>query len=717
MSAASLSLPEGVLSPTGTGVTPVPVVAHWFTHSDFDEKLSRNKNQNPQTNSKNEEKFVVDDIDTRSVKSDTTVIENLTSEYKNQEEESETTTVQYNHSQHQAHNMSFAGQTKAQVAASEQAQALVMASAPAPIRTPVLAPATVPAPAPAPALAPVPAPVLSPAPVRNQSPAPAPLMDPTPVLSPAPVRDQIMTPTPKKPVPSSKPILPSKSTLNSVATKVQEPKVPNSTPASELDTILTYCTEQGFSSSSAYTSAQGLESSLVQDTAAVQTSSSVLGTQSDPLSAHDEGAGVIIVPQSPAEIRKKFQQQDSFEKSFQRSSEFELSKEFRAGVKGKVRESKESFLKKSNSGKIFEGKELRDLELESIKLHRSDSRNFEDFDQPTFMDTKQEKYCELEDIKRARTRHQENSVTAQAAYSNEKLVRQTELASLSNRKLDVEDAYLFSPTELKEIALREARENELADLARHRNMSETEDNSTLLRERQLKADRLRELAEVANRKPEPENISSSALKEQKIKETRKNELCELSQRQSGEETNSFSVAIEKERRLKEERSIELMALADRKLDIELVTTSRAEQLRQERCEELKEIARLRGTSLSQDASGTEEDREAETGTPELGTEEMRGRVRSTAAIWQERERSAGREGERSTCTTPTRRIGSMFKRDPDYWGREEEEELPAPPSELVNPPPPPRQSSKGKVKEYRHWTGNWKPTSTRQTIH
>merc|ERR1719239_1996927 len=302
MSAASSSLPEGVLSPTGTGVTPVPVVAHWFTHSDFDEKsdsLSRSKSQNPQTNSKIEEKFVVDDIDTRSVKSDTTVIENLTSEYQNQEEEYETTTVQYN--QHQAYNMSTAGRIKAQVAAPEQVPAPVMALAP------VLAPASMQ----------TPAPVLAPAPVRTPAPVlpPAPLMDPTPVMSPASAaaKDQIITPTPKKPAPSSKQIISSNSTLNSDTANVQElMQVHNSKPASGPEAILKYCKKQSASSSSAH----GLESAQVQDTAAVHTLSSVPGTQSDPLSTQDEAAGVIIVPQSPAEIRKKFQQQDSFEKKF-----------------------------------------------------------------------------------------------------------------------------------------------------------------------------------------------------------------------------------------------------------------------------------------------------------------------------------------------------------------------------------------------------------------
>eukprot|EP00091_Calanus_sinicus_P025108 TRINITY_DN9390_c0_g1_i1.p1 TRINITY_DN9390_c0_g1~~TRINITY_DN9390_c0_g1_i1.p1 ORF type:complete len:170 (-),score=39.83 TRINITY_DN9390_c0_g1_i1:464-973(-) len=56
---------------------------------------------------------------------------------------------------------------------------------------------------------------------------------------------------------------------------------------------------------------------------------------------------VIVVPQSPREIRKKFQAPSSFERSFTKSSELELSKEFKEGMKGKVKESRDNFFKSS----------------------------------------------------------------------------------------------------------------------------------------------------------------------------------------------------------------------------------------------------------------------------------------------------------------------------------------------------------------------------------
>merc|ERR1711892_664990 len=51
---------------------------------------------------------------------------------------------------------------------------------------------------------------------------------------------------------------------------------------------------------------------------------------------------VIFVPQSPREIRKKFQAASSFERSFTKSSDLELSKEFKEGMRGKVKEARDS---------------------------------------------------------------------------------------------------------------------------------------------------------------------------------------------------------------------------------------------------------------------------------------------------------------------------------------------------------------------------------------
>jgi hypothetical protein len=79
------NIPGSLLSPTGR--TPIPVSAQWFTHSDLEKSSSvvNNKNQNSFASLKSvsSEKIdnsdhagTTDDIDTKSVKSDTTVIEN-----------------------------------------------------------------------------------------------------------------------------------------------------------------------------------------------------------------------------------------------------------------------------------------------------------------------------------------------------------------------------------------------------------------------------------------------------------------------------------------------------------------------------------------------------------------------------------------------------------------------------------------------------------------
>jgi len=173
--------------------------------------------------------------------------------------------------------------------------------------------------------------------------------------------------------------------------------------------------------------------------------------------------------------------------------------------------------------------------------------------------------------------------------------------------------------------------------------------------------------------------------------------------------------------LREERQRELEELAQRKLELPVQEGETKEQeLRAARARELADLVRRPTASPQLVAASeqldevTEELRmiaEMETSrsdqhqapTSEVAEEEMRSRVRSTAATWKEREQNAERaEKETATTPTPTRRIGSLFKRDPDYWKlSSSQEDLPPPAGDLLEPPPPPRQSSRGKVDEYR----------------
>merc|ERR1712060_375514 len=167
--------------------------------------------------------------------------------------------------------------------------------------------------------------------------------------------------------------------------------------------------------------------------------------------------------------------------------------------------------------------------------------------------------------------------------------------------------------------------------------------------------------------------------------------------------------------LREERQRELQELGQRKLELPVPEGETKEQeLRAARARELSDLAR-RPTASPQLVAASEQldevteelrqiaEMEIRVPTPEVTEEEMRRNVRTTAASWKEREQNAERaEIETATTPTPTRRIGSLFRRDPDYWKlSSSQEDLPPPAGDLLEPPPPPRQSSRGKVDEYR----------------
>jgi hypothetical protein len=79
--------------------------------------------------------------------------------------------------------------------------------------------------------------------------------------------------------------------------------------------------------------------SVKSDTAVIENLESVV----NPVSQDSDS--LLIVPQSPREIRKMFQQPAVFQKSFSRVAEVEFPAEFQAGLKGKVRQSRETFLR------------------------------------------------------------------------------------------------------------------------------------------------------------------------------------------------------------------------------------------------------------------------------------------------------------------------------------------------------------------------------------
>ena len=375
------------------------------------------------------------------------------------------------------------------------------------------------------------------------------------------------------------------------------------------------------------------------------------------------------VPQSPKEIRKKFQAASSFEKNFSKSSEIELSQEFKEGVKGKVRESRDNFLRQvSQNSKHVENKSTTN-ELQQIKLHRTASQGHidsRDNDKIGEHSGKQEKLLELEAVKRSRSRSraaEETEDVVHNSYSQEKRERELELLQLANRNTNM----AWQPENEKDLQLRD--------------------------------DRNRELAELANRSLECVDIPED--KALLIKEERRRELESLS-----DQKNDYSWDT-----MMQDKNAEQMT------DLEI-----SQQIWNERAEELKQIANIRPKSPWRPGSQQSVARDQEAG-------DIKAKVRSTAAAWREREKSASRDRDspalaRESQHTPTRRIGNLFNRDPDYWNLNDTPTLPdsadfpePPTDEFVAASPIPtaplRQSSKGKIEEYTsardsQWNAAWR---------
>ena len=127
---------------------------------------------------------------------------------------------------------------------------------------------------------------------------------------------------------------------------------------------------------------------------------------------------VLAVPQSPSEIRKKFQQASSFERGFTKSSEIELSREFKEGIRGKVKESRENFLKQVSSQGSSQRSGERGAaseELQQIKLQRAASQGRLELetDRAALDAKQQEKLRELEAVARSRSKSRQRDYTDQ----------------------------------------------------------------------------------------------------------------------------------------------------------------------------------------------------------------------------------------------------------------------------------------------------------------
>lgn len=138
----------------------------------------------------------------------------------------------------------------------------------------------------------------------------------------------------------------------------------------------------------------------------------------------------------------------------------------------------------------------------------------------------------------------------------------------------------------------------------------------------------------------------------------------------------------------------------------------ADQAKLERNRELAEIAEMRRRSNWQGSADSQICRSGSNKSLDPELEEARNTIRNAAAKWQEREQKHQkiRYGTPpSGRTTPSRRIGSLFKKGSDHWSMDDapgddEDLLPPPPSDIEMdvslPEPPPRESSKDVMMEY-----------------
>ena len=390
---------------------------------------------------------------------------------------------------------------------------------------------------------------------------------------------------------------------------------------------------------------------------------------------------VLVVPQSPREIRKLFQQPDAFQKPIARTAEAEFGGEMGAGLRGKVRQSKDAFRRQAEADmevktEVVEPRlEVPPSPREARRKFLSGASDSREEEVARTQEMKQAKMQELEAVRASRAAVEHAAFLGQqvtSAGAMEMQERRQELVMLASRRHEDQD--IPECPEDRELALRKERNRELAALA-GRTAETAPKEEPAGRERLEREERSRELAAVAGRAMDQVERSAGGDREMELREERQRELQELGQRklelpvQEGET---------KEQELRAARARELSDLARRPTaSPQLVAAS--EQL-DEVTEELRQIAEM-------------EISRSEHQVPEVTEEEMRRNVRSTAASWKEREQNAERaEIETATTPTPTRRIGSLFRRDPDYWKlSSSQEDLPPPAGDLLEPPPPPRQ--------------------------
>merc|ERR1719222_1235725 len=212
---------------------------------------------------------------------------------------------------------------------------------------------------------------------------------------------------------------------------------------------------------------------------------------------------VLVVPQSPREIRKLFQQPDAFQKPIARTAEAEFGGEMGAGLRGKVRQSKDAFKRQAEADmevktEVVEPRmEVPTSPREARKKFLSGASDNREEEMARTQEMKQAKMQELEAVRasRAAMEHKaflDQQVTSAGALETQE--RKQELVMLVSRRQEDQDLPNESPED-RELALRQERNRELAALA-GRSVETVPKEEPAGRERLEREERSRELAAV-----------------------------------------------------------------------------------------------------------------------------------------------------------------------------------------------------------------------------
>jgi len=350
-------------------------------------------------------------------------------------------------------------------------------------------------------------------------------------------------------------------------------------------------------------------------------------------------------PQTPKQLRKLFQEPANFDKEVTKSTDLA---EFREGVKGKVKESRENFLKQTSTESAYQ-QEKHERKSELLQL-----------------------------INRPGQVHEDNESAKKDLLLREE--RNKELEELCKRK---PENLTENKDKLQEI--RDERSHELSLLSQRKKERETEIESLEDKTKALKDERLKELEELANRKVEFDWTCDT--KEKVMKEERARELYNIANRK--EEQKFEDAEVKRDEIMRQERAEELRQISSYRSQ----TSSDFSESKIEQTHDKKTMDDdLRGNVRNTAAAWKERERKCSQSNEEIYKELPSRRIGSL--LKNDPDYWSLDEPEFPDLPAPPPELAETV------------------PSEITqNPPPPPRQSSRGKLEEYTRdpgWNAPWR---------